>query len=222
MIDVHHHFIPPFYFSENRERIAAAAGGRMHPAYASWTPEQTLAAMDKQSVATAVLSLTTPGVWFGDAREAAQSARRLNEYAVDLARRHFGRFGLFAVIPLPDIDSSLREIEYALAVLKADGIGLMTSYDDKWLGSSAYEPVFEELNRRKAVVFVHPTTGFVLSHIAARCESHHARNSARHCAGSHQSAFFSFLHKVQGYSLHLLPRWWNRADYGQSNAPIRP
>lgn len=159
LIDVHHHFVPPFYFSDNRERIAAAAGGRMHPAYASWTSEQTIEAMDKEGVATAVLSLTTPGVWFGDAKAAAQTARRVNEYAADLVRSHPGRFGLFAVIPLPDTEGSLREIDYAFSVLKADGIGLMTSYEDNWLGDGAYEPVFEELNRRNAVVFVHPTTG---------------------------------------------------------------
>jgi 6-methylsalicylate decarboxylase len=159
LIDVHHHFVPPFYLSDNRERITAAAGGRMHPAYVSWAPQQSITAMDKQGVATAVLSLTTPGIWFGDARVAAQTARRVNEYATDLARSHPGRFGLFAVIPLPDTESSLREIDYAFSVLKADGIGLMTSYDDKWLGDATYEPVFEELNRRKAVVFVHPTTG---------------------------------------------------------------
>jgi 6-methylsalicylate decarboxylase len=158
-IDVHHHFVPPFYFAANRERIAAAGGGRMHPAYGTWTSEGALAAMDKQGVATAVLSLTTPGVWFGDARAAAQTARRVNEYAADLVRRHPGRFGLFAVIPLPDTESSLREIDYAFGELKAEGIGLMTSYDDKWLGDPLYQPVFEELNRRKAVVFVHPTTG---------------------------------------------------------------
>ena len=159
LIDVHHHFVPPFYFSDNRDRIAAAAGGRMHPAYASWTSEQAIAAMDKQGVATAVLSLTTPGVWFGDAQGAAQTAHRVNKYAADLARSHPGRFGHFAVLPLPDTESSLREIEYAFTVLKADGIGLMTSYDDKWLGDPLYQPVFEELNRRRAVVFIHPTTG---------------------------------------------------------------
>ncbi len=159
LIDMHHHFVPRFYYSDNRERIAAAAGGRTHPAYASWTPEQTLAAMDKEGVATAVLSLTTPGVWFGDRKAAAQAARRVNEYGAELVRSHPSRFGLFAVIPLPDPDSSLREIEYAYTVLKADGIGLMTCYEDRWLGDPGYERVFDELNRRNAVVFVHPTTG---------------------------------------------------------------
>src|SRR6059058_5851458 len=127
LIDVHHHFVPPFYLAENRERIAASSDGQMHPAWLSWTPEQAIASMDKQGVATAVLSLTFPGVWFGDPHAAAQMARRVNEYAADLARSRPGRFGLFAVIPLPDTEGSLREIEYAFSVLKADGIGLLTS-----------------------------------------------------------------------------------------------
>jgi 6-methylsalicylate decarboxylase len=158
LIDVHHHFVPPFYVAENRDRIAVASGGRINPAWLSWSPEQAIGAMDKQGVATAILSLTTPGVWFGDLQTAAQRARRVNEYAADLVQRHPGRFGLFAVIPLPDPDASLREIEYALNVLRADGIGLLTSYDDRWLGDAAYHTVFEELNRHKALVFVHPTT----------------------------------------------------------------
>ena len=158
LIDVHHHIVPAFFLAENRDRIVAAGGGRINPAYSNWTPEQALAEMDKHGVATAVISLSASAFWFGDRALAVRTARRVNEYAADLVRTHTGRFGLFAIIPLPDTEASLREIDYAYSVLKADGIELATSYDDKWLGHPDYQPVFEELNRRKAVVFVHPTT----------------------------------------------------------------
>jgi predicted TIM-barrel fold metal-dependent hydrolase len=158
LIDVHSHIIPPFYLAENRDRIAGSRGGEISRAWLEWTPQQTLIAMNEHGVETATLSLSTPGVWFGNAEEARATARRVNEYGAELVRNHPGRFGLFAAVPLPDTEGSLREIEYALDVLKADGIGLLTSYGDKWLGDPAYRTVLEELNRRKAVVFVHPTT----------------------------------------------------------------
>jgi predicted TIM-barrel fold metal-dependent hydrolase len=152
LIDVHHHFAPPAYVAENRNKVS--------PAALDWTPQKALDAMDAQGVSTAVLSLALPGVWFGDADAARRTSRLCNDYAADLARSHTGRFGLFPVVPLPDTEGSLREIEYAFDVLKADGIGILTSYSDgsgsKWLGNPAFVPVFEELNRRKAVVFVHP------------------------------------------------------------------
>lgn len=156
-IDVHHHFIPPFYLTENRERIAQSRGGKLSQAWLDWTPQRTLDRMDEHNIATAILSLSTPGVWFGDAASASTMARRCNDYAADLARTHKGRFGLFGVVALPDLEGALREIDYAFDVLKADGIGLLTSYGDRWLGHPDYQPVFEELNRRKAVVHVHPT-----------------------------------------------------------------
>jgi predicted TIM-barrel fold metal-dependent hydrolase len=113
--------------------------------------------MDRSGIATAIVSYTTPGVWLGEASPSASLARRCNEYAAQLVRDHPGRFGFFATLPLPDADGSLQEIDHALGTLKADGIGLMTSYDDKWLGDPAFGRVFDELNRRHAVVYVHPS-----------------------------------------------------------------
>lgn len=148
-IDVHHHYVPPVHAA------ALAKHGGRGP---KWTLEATFADMEKAGVGTAVLSLVPPGVWFGDVAEGRSLARACNEYGAKLKADNPHRFGLFAAIPLPDIEGSLREIEYALDVLKADGIGLFTSYGDKYLGDAAFVPVFEELNRRKAVVYTHPTT----------------------------------------------------------------
>ena len=147
-IDVHHHFAPPFYVAETRDVVTALV---------QWTTEKSLAEMDKYGVITALLSISTPGIWFGDVSAARTMARKCNEYAAQLIRDHPGRFGLFAAIPLPDTEGSLQEIAYALDVLKADGIGLLTSYGDKWPGDPAFQPVLEELNRRKAIVYIHPT-----------------------------------------------------------------
>lgn len=157
LIDVHHHIIPPFYLAENRDRIAGSRGGEITAAWLNWTPDAAIEAMDMQGVTTALLSLSSPSVWFGDPDTARDTARRVNEYASGLVEAHKGRFGMFASLPLPDTEGSLREIDYSLDSLKADGVVLLTSYENRWLGDPAYSQVFEELNRRKAVVFVHPT-----------------------------------------------------------------
>ncbi len=147
-IDVHHHVAPPKYIEEMRSLL--------QPPTLNWTPEKTLADMDEAGVATAITSITTPGVWIGDDAQGRRVARECNEYSARLAADHPGRFGLFAALPLPDIEASLRELEYGLDTLNADGVVLFTSYRDKWLGDPAFEPVMEELNRRKALVFTHP------------------------------------------------------------------
>jgi 6-methylsalicylate decarboxylase len=150
-IDVHHHFMPPFH----REVLIANRGGAIPPA---WTVEGSLQDMEKAGVATAMLSVMQPGIWFGNNEQGRSLARRCNDYAAALVKDHPGKFGMFATIPIPDTEGSLKEIEYALDVLKADGIALLTSYYERYLGDPTFLPVFEELNRRKAVVYVHPTT----------------------------------------------------------------
>ena len=147
-IDVHHHMRPPEYMRQRGDQGANRA----------WTPDRSIEQMDKYGISTAILSISTPGVWFGNAQQARSLARICNEYGAQTVRDFPGRFGLFAILPLPDPDGCLREIEYAFDTLKADGAGLLTSYLDKWLGDPLFTPAFAELNRRKAVAFVHVTT----------------------------------------------------------------
>jgi predicted TIM-barrel fold metal-dependent hydrolase len=162
-IDTHHHIFPPKWLAARRPEIIAAAGGP--DAIVNWTLEGAIAEMDRRGIATAITSITTPGVWFGDVGEGRRLARDCNEYGAQIARDHPGRFGMFAAIPLPDADGSLQEIAYALDTLRLDGIGLLTSYGDRWPGDPAFAPVFEELNRRKAAVFLHPTVAACCGHV---------------------------------------------------------
>ncbi|MEO9102301.1 MAG: amidohydrolase family protein [Burkholderiaceae bacterium] len=151
-IDTHHHFFSPTYVK------ALDAHGLAVPIVKNWSIEKTLADMDKAGVATAVLSVTTPQVGFvADVAEAQRLARESNEYAAELGRSHPGRFGSFAMLPMQSSDAALAELAYALDVLKADGIGLLTSYGNKWLGHLDFAPVLDELNQRKAVLYTHPT-----------------------------------------------------------------
>jgi predicted TIM-barrel fold metal-dependent hydrolase len=158
-IDVHHHIMPPTYKTKARDEIVATTGQPFASFLADWTPQSAIEQMDKHGIATAIGSISTPGVWFGKDKdaEARVLARESNDYMAQLTRDYPGRFGFFAAIPLPDRDGSLKEIQYAYDTLKADGIGILTSYHDRWPGDPAFDAVFAELNRRKAVVLVHPT-----------------------------------------------------------------
>lgn len=150
-IDIHHHLFSPAYVSE-LEKVNQAP-----PIVRNWSLARTLDDMDKAGIATAILSVTTPQVQFTDAAAARRIARESNEWVARLMRDRPGRFGSFAMLPMQDIDGALREIEYALDTLKADGIGLLTSYGDKWLGHRSFAPILDELNRRKAILYTHPT-----------------------------------------------------------------
>jgi predicted TIM-barrel fold metal-dependent hydrolase len=156
-IDVHHHIAPPFYVEATLKRQLQIAGP-LGPAVKGWTPARSVAIMDENGVATSMVSVSTPGIWTGDVTTSRSLARRCNEYAAQMVRDFPGRFGFMATLPLPDTEGSLAELSYALDVLKADGIGLLTSYDNRWLGDPAYDAVLDELDRRGAIVFVHPTT----------------------------------------------------------------
>jgi predicted TIM-barrel fold metal-dependent hydrolase len=156
-IDTHHHLFPPRWLKDHADDIVAVAPGLPPDAALQWTPQKSIDGMDQVGIASAVLSIATPGVWFGDATEARALVEHCNEYGARLVADYPGRFGMFAALALPDVDGSLRAIEYACDVLKLDGFCLVTSYDGKWPGDPSFAPVFDELNRRKAVVYLHPT-----------------------------------------------------------------
>lgn len=151
-IDVHQHIVPPFWAEALRDHGGDPSGWHS-PA---WSPESALSFMDRQGIATGILSLTAPGVsgWSGTARR--DMARRVNDHTADLVRRHPDRFGLFATLPMPDVDGALQETAHAFDALQADGVILLSNYDGRYLGAPQFEPLWSELNRRRAVVFVHP------------------------------------------------------------------
>ncbi|WP_442680892.1 amidohydrolase family protein [Sphingomonas sp. ASY06-1R] len=154
-IDVHHHYLPPFYKPLAKpwlDRFATGVG-----AVLAWTPEASLAAMDAARVERSILSISAPGVHFGDDAQAREVARQCNDYAAGLAKQYAGRFEFFAALPMPDVDGAIREAERALALNGARGVGLLSNYHGKYLGDPAYRPLFEWLGKRGAAVYVHPT-----------------------------------------------------------------
>jgi predicted TIM-barrel fold metal-dependent hydrolase len=154
-IDVSHHIAPPGC----SEAIGPEnmPGGRVGPRAATyaWTPALAIEDMNRGGTATAITSVCS-GTRLAEHPKAARLARECNEFAARMMQDFPGRFGMFASLPALDVDATLKEIEYSLDVLGADGVHLATSYRDKWLGDRCYAPIFEELNRRKAVLYTHP------------------------------------------------------------------
>jgi 6-methylsalicylate decarboxylase len=153
-IDTHHHILPPLYMKAVGDSAVARTlvSGRAP----TWSPAHSIEVMDRHGIQTAVTSISAPGFVCHDPREVVPLCRHCNEYAAQIGRDHPGRFGSFASLPLPDIDASLEEIAFSFDTLKADGICLLTNYAGAYIGDKQFDPVFEELDRRAAVIFVHP------------------------------------------------------------------
>lgn len=155
-VDVHAHYLPAGY-----RRAAAAAGYERPdgiPGLPLWDVDAALAMMDGLNIRTAMLSISSPGVHFGDDGAARKLAREVNEEGARAASDHPGRFGLFASLPLPDIDGAIAEATYAFDTLGADGVAVETNHHGIYMGDQRLDPLFAELNRRRAVVFMHPTS----------------------------------------------------------------
>lgn len=152
-IDVHHHALPALY---REAQMRNGITGTAYRAFPDWSPEASLAAMDANRIGAAVLSLSSPGIWFGDMAETRDLARRSNDYLAEVAQKYPARFGGFAMLPLPDIDAALREIDRVFDELRLDGVVLLTSVDERYIGHPDFEPVYEALNQRRAVTFIHP------------------------------------------------------------------
>src|SRR5882724_9563411 len=152
-IDVHHHILPDFFWRATNEEHGPVGG----IAPARWSLDSAIGLMDDAKIDVAVTSISSPGVHLGNDAAARDLARRCNEFSAELIQKHPSRFGGFACVPLPDVEGSLRETTYALDVLKLDGVVLFSNAHGVYLGDRRFAPLFEELQRRKVVVFVHPT-----------------------------------------------------------------
>jgi predicted TIM-barrel fold metal-dependent hydrolase len=155
-IDVHHHHQPPGFAIGGGgagRGVGGRGGGR-----GAWTPQQSIEQMDKFGISVAILSLTQMGdVVYDNTEKGRAAVRTVNEYGAKCMHDYPKRFGLFASIPFPDVDGSLKEIAYAYETLKCDGIGIYTNDNQgHWPGDPKLEPIWQELGRRKAIVYMHP------------------------------------------------------------------
>ncbi|TKA63116.1 hypothetical protein B0A49_09031 [Cryomyces minteri] len=156
-IDTHSHFVPPLYRSASEQTGHGKPDGM--PAVPQWSEEAHLELMQNLSVTKSIISITSPGTHLvpGDDALARKLTRECNTFAAELSHRRPKQFGFWASLPLPDVPASLDELTYAMDELHADGIALLTNHHGRYLGDAAFDPVFAELERRRATVFIHPT-----------------------------------------------------------------
>ena len=153
-IDIHNHIVPKEYLSALSSVGIKNAVGEPFP---HWDIENTLDFMDREGIAIVINSISAPGIYFGDNDFALKLARKCNEISAQMVNEYPNRFGAFAILPLPDIEASIFELEYALDTLELDGVVLLTNFGGIYIGDAYYDDLFYELNRRRAVVFVHPS-----------------------------------------------------------------
>jgi predicted TIM-barrel fold metal-dependent hydrolase len=163
IIDVHHHILPDFYIKalENYFGLTKSGNIKMWSSegvkFPEWSWDVSKNIMNQHKITAAITSISAPGVYFGDLNFAKKLSRQCNEYAAEMMFVSPNEFGAFATLPLPDIDSSINELNYSLDILKMDGIIMLSNYQKILLGNEHFEPLYHALNERKAVVFMHPT-----------------------------------------------------------------
>lgn len=151
--DTHHHISPPFFEEFIIKNGNKDVYGLPH---AKWSPKLMLNWMNNINIEKAILSFSLPGIYYGDIAETKAMARKCNEYMAELIKQYPDRLGGFATLPLPDPNASIEELKYALDTLKLEGLGLLSNAGYKYFGDESYEPFWEEVNKRKLVVYVHP------------------------------------------------------------------
>ena len=220
-INVHHHLTPPAYvkfLTDNKVRE-----------FPNRSVAEGLEDLDKAGIAMAFTSIIGPGIWFGNISDTRRLARECNDWAAKLIADYPGRFGMFASLPLPDIDGSLREIEYVFETLKADGVFLFTNfgqtplYGDKYLGDPLLAPLYEELNRRRAIIYTHPKDSFCCRDVSLGRRQSNRRVRHGYDSSDCQSHHQRHRREIPGSPIHLFA--WRRdcalsdlADCGKPSA----
>jgi predicted TIM-barrel fold metal-dependent hydrolase len=152
-IDVHHHIVPQFYIDFLHDLGVTGAFGLPLPRV---KPKEHMRILDELGIATAMASISTPGVYFKNAEFSRKLARRCNDHLRGLMDRYPGRFGGFASLPLPDVEGACLELEHALDELQMDGVVLLSNVEGMYVGDPSYDEVFAEMAKRDVVIYVHP------------------------------------------------------------------